>query len=44
VESSARREAAHRIADSVLREARVERVVIGALRGDLRAGWEIRSR
>ena len=44
VESRAQREAAHRIADSVLREARVERVVIGALRGDLRAGWEARSR
>jgi molybdenum cofactor cytidylyltransferase len=44
VESSAQREAAHRIADSVLREERVERVVIGALRGDLRAGWQVRSR
>ncbi len=44
VESSAQRDAAHRIADCVLREARVERVVIGALHGDLRAGWEVRSR
>jgi molybdenum cofactor cytidylyltransferase len=44
VESSARREAAHRIADRVLREARVERVVIGALRENLRAGWELRTR
>ncbi len=43
VESSAQRDAAHRIADCVLREARVERVVIGALHGDLRAGWEVRS-
>jgi probable selenium-dependent hydroxylase accessory protein YqeC len=44
VESSAQRDAAHRTADSVLREARAERVAIGALRGDLRAGWELRSR
>ncbi len=44
VESSAQRDAAHRIAKCVLREARVERVVIGALHGDLRAGWEVRSR
>jgi molybdenum cofactor cytidylyltransferase len=43
VETSAQRDAAHRIADCVLRAARVERVVIGALQGDLRAGWEIRS-
>jgi hypothetical protein len=43
VESSAQRDAAQRIADRVLREARVERVVIGALHGDLRAGWEVRS-
>jgi molybdenum cofactor cytidylyltransferase len=42
VESSTQRDAAHRIADGVLREARVERVVIGALQGELRAGWEIR--
>jgi hypothetical protein len=44
VESSAQRAAAHRIAGCVLWEARVERVVIGALHGDLRAGWEVRSR
>ncbi len=44
VESSAQRDAAHRIADCVLREARVERVVIGALHGELSAGWEVRSR
>ncbi len=44
VESSAQRDAAHRIADCVLREARVERVVIGALHGELGAGWEVRSR
>jgi molybdenum cofactor cytidylyltransferase len=44
VESSTQRDAAHRIADRVLREARVERVAIGALHGDLRAGWEVRSR
>jgi molybdenum cofactor cytidylyltransferase len=44
VESSTQRDAARRIADCVLREARVERVVIGALQGDLRAGWEVRSR
>ena len=44
VESSTERDAAHRIADRVLREARVERGVIGALHGDLRAGWEVRSR
>lgn len=43
VESSAQRDAAHRIAGRVLREPRVERVVIGALHGDLRAGWEVRS-
>ena len=29
--------------DCVLRKARVERVAIGALRGDLRAGREVRS-
>ena len=44
VESSTQREAAHRIADRALREPRVERVVIGALHGDLDAGWEVRSR
>ena len=33
----------HWIADCVLRKARVERVAIGALRGDLRAGREVRS-
>jgi hypothetical protein len=44
VESRAQRDAAHRIADHVLHEARVERVLIGALHGDLRAGWEVRSR
>jgi len=44
VESSAQRDAARRVADHVLREARVERVVIGALHGDLRAGWEARPR
>ena len=44
VESTPQRDAAHRIADAVLREVRVERVVIGALHGDLQAGWEIRSR
>jgi molybdenum cofactor cytidylyltransferase len=43
VESSAQRSAAQRIADRVLQQARVERVVIGALHGDLRAGWQIRS-
>ena len=40
----AQRDAAHRIADCVLREARVERVVIGALHGELGTGWEVRSR
>jgi molybdenum cofactor cytidylyltransferase len=44
VESSTQRDAAHRIADGVLREPRVERVVIGALHGDLRADWEVRAR
>ena len=44
VESSAQREAANRIADCVLCEARVERVAIGALRGDHRTGWELRAR
>ena len=44
VESSTQRDAAHRIADCVLREARVERVVIGALHADLGVGWEVRSR
>ncbi len=44
VESSTERDAAHRIADCVLREARVDRVVIGALHGDPCAGWEVRSR
>jgi len=44
VETSAQRDAAHSIAEWVLRESRVERVAIGALLGDLRAGWEIRSR
>jgi probable selenium-dependent hydroxylase accessory protein YqeC len=44
VESSTQREAAHRIADRALREARVERVVIGALHGALDADWEVRSR
>ena len=43
VESSKQRDAAHRIADCVLREARVERVVIGALHGELGTGWEVRS-
>jgi len=44
VESSAQRVAAHRAADYVLRDARVERVAIGALRGGLHTGWEARSR
>ena len=44
VESSTQRDAARRIADCVLREARVERVVIGALQGDLvRAGRSARA-
>jgi molybdenum cofactor cytidylyltransferase len=44
VESSAERAAAHRTADFVLRAARVERVAIGSLRGDLHSGWEAHSR
>jgi molybdenum cofactor cytidylyltransferase len=44
VESSTQRHAAHRIADRVLDEARIERVAIGALHGDPGAGWEVRSR
>ncbi len=44
VESSAQRAAAQRVADCVLREARIERVVIGALHSELGAGWEVRSR
>jgi len=44
VESSTQCDAAHRIANRVLCETRVERVVSDALQGDLRAGWEFRSR
>jgi len=39
VESPAQHEAADATAVAMLREARVERVVIGALQGDLRTGW-----
>jgi molybdenum cofactor cytidylyltransferase len=41
VESDAQRASARRIADSVLRSPRVERVVIGALQGSDPSGWEV---
>jgi molybdenum cofactor cytidylyltransferase len=44
VESRTEIEAAHQTADHILHESRVERVAIGARRGDLRAGWALRTR
>jgi molybdenum cofactor cytidylyltransferase len=41
VESHSQLEAARRVARCVLREPRVERVAIGALRGRLSSGWEV---
>ena len=44
VESPAQLEAARRVARCILREPRVERVAIGALRGRLSSDWEVCSR
>lgn len=44
VESASQLEAARRVAHCILREPRVERVVIGALRGRLSSDWEVCSR
>ncbi len=44
VESPAQLEAARRVARCILREPRVERVAIGALRGRLSPDWEVCSR
>ena len=41
--SDEQREAARRVAHCILREPRVERVAIGALRGRLSSEWEICS-
>jgi len=44
VESDAQRDAASRVARAILREPRVERVAIGALRAGIAADWEIHQR
>ena len=44
VESASQLEAARRVAHCILREPRVERVAIGALRGRLSSDWQVCSR
>jgi molybdenum cofactor cytidylyltransferase len=44
VESPPQRNRAELAADFILREPRIERVIIGALQGDPTSGWQVRSR